>query len=302
VPRIVITNEQRRCVLLALLFLFLVARILQLFAGRVPNLLIVILQVIPPALFALVHGARIYGSRAILIFVTLSLGVGTFFESVGLRTGFPFGHYTFTDLMGPKLFGLPILLALAYVGMGYLSWVLAVVILDCQNEPLSGRTIVLLPLAASLAMTVWDLSMDAVWADIDHAWVWLDGGSYYGVPSSNFLGWFLTVYIFYQVFALYLRGRASIQAPTSHWRLAILFYAASAAGNLLVVAPLSMGDVFVDASGKRWAISGILWASRLVSILLMMPLSLIAWVKASRPARRPVEPISKQVPLSLPSE
>ena len=210
--------------------------------------------------------------------------MGTLFESVSLRTGFPFGYYRFTDLMGPKLFDLPILLALAYVGMGYLSWVLAVVILDCQNEPLSGRKIVLLPLAASFVMTVWDFSMDAVWADIDHAWVWRDGGSYYGVPISNFFGWFLTVYIFYQLFAFYLRSRVIIQSPTSHWRLATLFYAASAAGNLLVVAPLSMGGVFVDAAGKPWAISSILWASRLVSILLMMPLGLIAWVRASRPA------------------
>src|ERR1700686_3947049 len=291
-------NAERRFLLLALLFLFLVARTLQLFAGRVPNLLIVTPHVIPPALFALVHGARIYRSRGILIFATLLLGVGTLFESVSLRTGFPFGYYRFTDLMGPKLLDLPILLALAYVGMGYLSWVLAVVILDCQNKPLSGRNIVLLPLAASFVMTAWDFSMDAVWADIDHAWVWQEGGPYYGVPVSNFFGWFFTVYIFYQLFALYLRNRVIIRSRTSHWRLAILFYAASAAGNLLVVAPLSLGGVFVDAAGKHWAIPDILWASRLVSILLMMPLSLVAWVKASGP----VEPFSKQVPLSIPSE
>jgi uncharacterized membrane protein len=268
VPPIARKDEQRRFVLLALLFLFLVARILQLFAGRVPNLLIVTFHVIPPALFAVVHGARIYRSRGILIFISLCLGVGTFFESLSLRTGFPFGYYRFTDLMGPKLFDLPILLALAYVGMGYLSWVLAAVILDCQNGPLSGRNIVLLPLAASFVMTAWDFSMDAVWADIDHAWVWRNGGSYYGVPTSNFFGWFLTVYIFYQLFALYLRNR-------------------------VVVAPPSMGGHFVDAAGKQWAIPGILWASRFVSILLMMPLSLIAWIKASGP----VKPLSKQVPL-----
>ena len=125
--------------------------------------------------------------------------------------------------------------------------------------------------------------MDAVWADIDHAWVWRDGGSYYGVPISNFFGWFLTVYIFYQLFALYRKNRVTIRSPTSHWRLAIFFYAASAAGNLLVVAPLSMGGIFVDATGKRWAVSSILWASRLVSILLMMPLSLIGWIRASGP-------------------
>jgi hypothetical protein len=59
------------------------------------------------------------------------------------------------------------------------------------------------------------------------------------------------------------------------------------------VAPLSLGAVFVDGAGKRWMIPDILEASRLVSISLMMPLSLIAWVKASRP----VTSILKQVPL-----
>lgn len=291
-------NEHYRFLLLTLLFFYLVGRVLQLFAGRVPSLLIVIFHVIPPALFAVIHGARIYHSRGILVFSTLCLGVGTLFESVSLRTGFPFGHYSFTDLMGPKLFDLPILLALAYVGMGYLSWVLGLAILGCQNETLSGKNIVLLPLAASFGMTAWDLSMDPVWADIDHAWVWRDGGSYYGVPISNFFGWFLTVYIFYQLFALYLRNRVTIPSQTGHWRVAILFYAVSATGNLLVVAPAFLGGVFVDSAGKRWMIPDILWASRLVSIFLMMPLSLFAWVRAARP----VEPSSKHVPLGVASE
>lgn len=297
-PAIAMKNEHYRFLLWTLLFLYLVARILQLFAGMVPSLLIVILHVIPPALFAVIHGARIYHSRGILVFATLCLGVGTLFESLSLRTGFPFGYYRFTELMGPKLFDLPILLAVAYVGMGYLSWVLSLVVLGCQNEPVSGKKIVLLPLAASFVMTAWDLSMDPVWADIDHAWVWRDGGSYYGVPTSNFFGWFLTVYISYQLFALYLRNRASIPSRTGHWRLAILFYAASAAGNLLVVAPLSLGGGFVDAAGKRWMIAGILQASRLVSIFIMMPLALFAWVRAARRC----EPSRSKVPLAISSQ
>jgi uncharacterized membrane protein len=276
------SNGQKSYLLLSLLFLYLAGRILQLYAGRVPNLLIVALHVLPPALFALIHGARIYRSRAILVFITLTLGVATLSESLSLRTGIPFGHYRFTDLMGPKLFDLPILLALAYVGMGYLSWIVAFVILNCHSEPLSGKKIVVLPLLASFVMTAWDLSMDPVWADIDHAWVWLDGGSYYGVPITNFFGWILTVYIIYQLFALYLRNRAIVPAGIIYWYLAIAFYFLSAAGNLLVVAPLSAGGVFVDAAGKRWMISSILWESRLVSIFFMMPLSLIAWLKASR--------------------
>jgi uncharacterized membrane protein len=297
-PLIALKNEHSRFLLLASLILYLVARILQLFAGEVPSLLIVILHVIPPTLFAVIHGARVYRSRGIFVFATLCLGVGSLFESLSLRAGFPFGHYRFTNLMGPKLFDLPVLLALAYVGMGYLSWVLALVILECQNKPLSGRKVVLLPFAASFIMTAWDFSMDPIWADIDHAWIWRDGGSYYGVPISNFFGWILTTYVFYQLFALYVRNRVSIPSPTSHWRLAILFYAASAAGNLLVAAPASLGGVFVDSAGKRWMIADILGASRLVSIFIMMPLALIAWVKAARRC----QPSRSKVPLAVSSE
>jgi putative membrane protein len=185
-------NNQSQLLLLIFLFLYVAARILQLFAGSVPSLLIVALHVVPPALFAVLHGARIYRYRGILVFVGLCLAVGTLFESLSLRTGFPFGHYRFTDLMGPKIFDLPLLLALAYVGMGYLSWILSLAILD---RKLSGSNILLVPLVASFVMTAWDLSMEAVWTDIDCAWVWQDGGSYFAVPISNFFGWLFTVYV-----------------------------------------------------------------------------------------------------------
>ena len=268
-------------VLILLLLLYLAARALQLFAGKLPSLLIVVFHILPPAVFAIIHGSRIYRPRGIFIFTTLCLGIGALSESVSLRTGFPFGHYQFTQLMGPKLFRLPILLALAYVGMGYLSWIVASAILKYQDRPLSGKGLVLLPLLASFTMVAWDLSMDPVWANIDHAWIWRDGGPYYGVPVSNFLGWYLTVYVFYQLFALYLRNRAPNPSQAPHSRLAIFFYAASAIGNLLIVAPASVPKIIIDPSGRHWMTSGILLASRLASIFLMTPLSLIALAKTS---------------------
>jgi len=57
-----------------------------------PSRLIVIFHVIPPVLFGVIHGARIYRSRGILVFAALCRGVGARFESVSVRTGFPFGH------------------------------------------------------------------------------------------------------------------------------------------------------------------------------------------------------------------
>jgi hypothetical protein len=164
--------------------------------------------------------------------------------------------------------------------MGYLSWVVGLVILGYESDGLSGIKLFILPVTASLVMTTWDFSMEAVWADIDRAWVWRDGGPFYGVPISNFFGWLLTVYIFYQLFALYLRPRPTQSAPKRHWRLAILFYGVSALGNLLIAVPASLNGVFVDGTGRSWVVPSILWASRLISIFLMMPLAVLAWIRA----------------------
>jgi uncharacterized membrane protein len=42
-------------------------------------------------------------------------------------------------------------------------------------------------------MVSWDLTIDPMMSTINGNWVWHDGGSYFGVPVSNFLGWYLTV-------------------------------------------------------------------------------------------------------------
>src|SRR5882757_1991707 len=90
----------------SLLFLYAVARFLQLCEGTVPMLAIVVLHVLPAAAFALVHGWITYRLRGILVFMGLCLGTASVFESISLRTGFPVVHYFFTGLMGPKVFQL----------------------------------------------------------------------------------------------------------------------------------------------------------------------------------------------------
>src|SRR5258708_11305255 len=153
------------------------ARVLQVYPGRVPMIGVVVLHVVPPAIFTLIHGARLYGWRGILIFVTICLSVGNLFENLGVHTGFPYGHYYFTDLMGPKLSGVPVLLGLAYVGMAYLSWTLASVIASGPQFPRLTRWRVLtLPLSAAILMVAWDLAQDPVWGTVLRAWVWLQGG------------------------------------------------------------------------------------------------------------------------------
>lgn len=231
----------------------------------------VALHVLPPGAFALLHGAALYRPRGIAVFSALCLGIGSAAEVASLRTGFPFGHYEFTGVMGPKLLGVPYLLALAYLGMGYLSWILAQLILGRPR----GWRMVAVPALAAAVMTAWDLSSDPLWSTIAHAWIWRDGGPYFGVPLSNFAGWYLTAFVYYACFAFYLRGCKPDFAASRG--MPVLFYALSAAGNLVVLIPRPRPAWLADPAGVQWRVADITAACALVSVLLMGTFAMLAW-------------------------
>ncbi|HXM68371.1 MAG TPA: carotenoid biosynthesis protein [Candidatus Acidoferrum sp.] len=264
----------------SLVALYALARILQVWPGKVPMWGVVALHVFPPIVFALIHGTLIYRIRSILIFFAICFIVGNIFENLGVRAGFPFGRYYFTDVMGPKLSVVPIMLGLAYLGMAYLSWTLARLILG-NLQSLERFRIVTLPVVASFVMVAWDLSMDPVWSTILHAWVWVRGGAYFGVPVSNFIGWFLTVYVIFQLFSFYLlrRSAAVNRLPARYWRMAVIFYGVSAAGNILIAIPQDRVATVYDATGVQWKVSDITLACALVSVLIMGTFAVVAWVR-----------------------
>jgi uncharacterized membrane protein len=270
-----------------LLAIYLAARFLQVYPCGVPMTAVVGLHVLPPAAFALLHGARVYGWRGMLVFVSICMVVGNLFENVGVRTGFPYGRYYFTDLMGPKLWVVPVLLGLAYIGMAYLSWTLARIILGQPQGPLRGSRAILVPLTAACLMVSWDVSQDPVWATVLHAWIFPGGGPFFGVPVSNFAGWYLTISIIYFSFATYLRGGAASarDLPHSYWRQALTFYTASAAGNLLPVLPRKDIPAVVYAGGTPWNVHAITVACAVVTVFTMGTFALLGWARLADSAR-----------------
>jgi putative membrane protein len=257
------------------------ARVLEVASSGIPRTAIVALDVLSAMAFALIDGARHYRLRGILVFASLCLLVGNFTENLSIYTGFPFGHYYFVELMGPKLFQVPVLLGLAYIGMSYVSWTLARAIVGKPHAPVTGLRSLGLPLVASFIMVAWDLAQDPVWATVLHGWVWRDGGAWFGVPVSNYLGWFGTVFTIYLLFALYLHRRAEsfIAAPPASLRPALLFYLLCAAGNVLQVFSSQAPAVVMDPTGKQWSYADIARASALVSIFVMGGFAAIAWVR-----------------------
>jgi hypothetical protein len=251
--------------LIAILVLYASVRLLEVVTGS-PRTSVVALDVLSALAFTLVDGARHYGWRGILVFAAICAVIGNAVENLGIATGFPFGRYEFLSLMGPRLFHVPVLLGFAYIGMAYVSWMLARLI--AGNAAIRG---VALPLLASCIMVAWDWAQDPVWATLLHAWRWRDGGPWFGVPWSNYFGWYVTVFLIYVAFSLYLRRwppSAARLHPSPNWP-PVLFYALCAAGNALQVFTRLPQQTAMDPTGKSWRVADILAASALVSIFAM---------------------------------
>ncbi|MGI8730489.1 MAG: carotenoid biosynthesis protein [Solirubrobacteraceae bacterium] len=119
------------------------------------------------------RGTALVGSAA-------ALGLAA--ELAGVATGRPFGHYTYSTLLGRKLGGVPLAAAAAWSMMARPSWVVAGLI--------SRRRGARVALAAG-ALTAWDVFLDPRMVREGY-WSWPEGGRYEGVPASNFLGWLAT--------------------------------------------------------------------------------------------------------------
>ena len=133
----------------------------------------------------------------------LSLGA----ELIGTSVGLPFGDYTYSGLLGYRILGLvpfPIPLSWFYMLVGSLS-IIARLRPDAEAEPRPWRW----ALGAGLLMVAWDISMDPAMVKTGHWWwgpgemftgtglpAWLvsffTADAFYGMPLSNWFGWFLT--------------------------------------------------------------------------------------------------------------
>jgi bisanhydrobacterioruberin hydratase len=153
------------------------------------------------------HGAR--GARAALLVFLLAWAV----EHVGVLSGVPFGRYHYTDALQPQLFGIvPLAIPCAWLMVATGAWQLATTDLSIplragdrrrilrrgsgratddrrQQSVVSGRSSVVV--AATLVLLL-DLQIETVATKINQYWIWLDGGPYYGVPTANFVAWWLT--------------------------------------------------------------------------------------------------------------
>lgn len=234
--------------------------------------------------FALLHGAQRYNWRAIGVFVAAGLVISNILENFSIQTGFPFGHYHYTG--GSKIFQVPWFIGPAYLATGYLAWVVATVLLGDVRRNSPWLTTIGTPIIGAFAMTAWDLALDPATSTINHAWIWENGGAFFGVPLVNFLGWTFTVYLFMQVFALYLRSRGPLPAAqpdrtTASDLQGVLLYAATA---ISFFPNFFTGErtTVTDAVGATWRTGDIYETSVLLTVYGMFFIALLALLRIAQ--------------------
>ena len=159
---------------------------------------------IPMFIFAWFHGTRRYGFKNMVIWFAITWIVSVFVEGLSITTGFPFGHYYYREGLGLRIWNVPIFIMVSYFAIVYTSWTVTHAVLGCFNKKIEGIYKVIVPITTALLMTMWDLVTDPQASTIGGIWVWRDGGNYFGVPISNFIGWFFVVYVFSQIFTLFI--------------------------------------------------------------------------------------------------
>jgi putative membrane protein len=137
----------------------------------------------------LVHAAISRGAATALRLVLATAVLGLGIELVGVHTGFPFGRYAYSDALGPRLFGVPPIVALAWT---MLAWPAA----------LAARRLVRATWAR-VVVGAWALASADLFLDPQlvalHAWTWADPAPHLpGVPTvplTNYLGWLLAALV-----------------------------------------------------------------------------------------------------------
>ncbi|WP_211357102.1 carotenoid biosynthesis protein [Nocardioides rubriscoriae] len=205
---------------------------------------------------AIGHALVTHGVRAAAALVLVAGGGGLLVEVVGVRTGVPFGAYSYAGTLGPQVAGVPVLVPLAWVMM---TWPALHV-----GRLLGGGHRVRTAVVGAWALVSWDVFLDPQMVDDGH-WTWADPHpalpGVEGIPLTNFAGWLLVSLLLCAVLDRVV-GRAR-PVPVGLARLPLAVYLWTYASSVLahaaffgrpsvaVVGSVVMGVVAVPVALRR---------------------------------------------------
>jgi uncharacterized membrane protein len=129
------------------------------------------------------HAWFSYGSRYVLLYIFLTFTFAFLVEEVGSRTGWPFGHYVYDSSLGIKIYGLPLIVPIAWL-------MLAHPVLVASRRSTKNWVFIY----GGAGLMAWDLFLDPQMVAA-HRWTWKISGPHIpfqpNIPLSNAAGWLL---------------------------------------------------------------------------------------------------------------
>jgi len=229
------------------------------------------------ALAGLLHAAGKLGTRRAALIFVFGFVISLASELAGTGTGYPFGPYSYTGLLGYKVGGLvPFNIPTSWFFMLYCSLAICGRLLAARDD---GRTKLVWAVVAGAVLTAWDVSMDPAMVRTAH-WLWhlppaaeqtalqrvFVSDIFYGMPLSNWLGWLLTGTVVARVMLAFV--------PPSLWARLV----APANFPLVLYAVNGVLPITICAKYGMW------WAAGLGFLAMALPLALAVRAGAPRPA------------------
>ena len=151
-------------------------------------------------------------------FIVLAYVLGFGAEVFGVQTGLLFGDYAYGRVLGPKLWGTPLMIGMNWVMLGYASGVTA-------NRLLPGRHWLVRGTLAAVMMVALDVLIEPV-AMRYGFWTW-EGGV---VPLRNYIGWFVVALPIECLFAA-IQGNSRNKVAVALFILQFFFFLALGFGS-----------------------------------------------------------------------
>ena len=229
----------------------------------------------------LLHTAPRFGwGKAVAVFVTAS-GVALLSELGGTNVGLPFGPYHYTEMLGYRIAGdVPYPIPISWYYMLYGSLAICARLMTADD---SVATKWRWALVGGLFLTAWDVPMEVQMTNVQPAhWVWdlhklpawvpewLGGPIFYGMPLSNWIGWWVTGVVVSRLMLAFV--------PPTVWRRTVAPYALP----LVVYAANGVMPIAVTARHGYW------WA--VVFGILAMGIPLWLGMRARRQVAPALEP------------
>ncbi|MCI0448194.1 MAG: carotenoid biosynthesis protein [Chlorobi bacterium] len=135
------------------------------------------------AVITFIYLSRLAEIKSVITVTVLILIISFIIELLGLNTGFPFGHYSYTNVLKPFIGDVPIAISFAW-------FVVSVNSVLISKYFLKGNFTI--AVISSVFILAGDILLEPFASFVNNYWVWAEGS----IPIQNFLSWLIIGFIF----------------------------------------------------------------------------------------------------------